>query len=163
MQEEILRSTLLGTQALGLREGPIHAELRVNECGTWIVEIAARSIGGLCSSILEFGAGLSLEDLILRHALGFDTSSLTRDPEPAGAMMLPIPRAGILREVRGRESAKSVAGIRGLEITIPVGRKLAPLPEGDRYLGFIFAQAQTVDATEAALRDAHRRLEFVID
>jgi len=77
--------------------------------------------------------------------------------------MLPIPRAGILREVRGRESAKSVAGIRGLEITIPVGRKLAPLPEGDRYLGFIFAQAQTVDATEAALRDAHRRLEFVID
>jgi len=161
-RDQILESTQQGTRALGLRDGPIHAELRMNDQGAWIVEIAARSIGGLCSSILEFGAGISLESLILRHALGADTSSFARNPEPAGAMMIPIPRAGILKKVLGRDTALDVDGVQGIEITIPAGERLVPLPEGDRYLGFIFAKGGTTDAVEAALREAHRRLEFVI-
>lgn len=162
-QEQIASATQSGTRALGLREGPVHAELRLNREGAWIVEIAARSIGGLCSSTLQFGTGVSLEDLILRHALGGETSSFQREREPAGVMMLPIPRAGILRDVRGREAAEAVTGIEGIEITIPAGQALVPLPEGDRYLGFIFARGPTPDSVESALREAHRRLEFVLE
>ncbi|HTE86277.1 MAG TPA: ATP-grasp domain-containing protein [Dehalococcoidia bacterium] len=148
--------------ALGLREGPIHAELRLNERGAWIIEIAARSIGGRCSSVLEFGAGVSLEDLILRQAIGAELPEIPDSLRPSGAMMIPIPRRGILRAVKGREQAAAVPGIAGIDITVPVGHEVAPLPEGDRYLGFIFAHGSTLDATESALREAHRRLEFVI-
>jgi biotin carboxylase len=150
------------TAALGLREGPVHAELRVNERGPWLVEVAARSIGGLCSRTLRFGTGLTLEELIVRHALGADLASLERERRPAGVMMLPIPRAGVLEAVRGREDALAVPGIEEVTITAHLGQALVPLPEGSRYLGFVFARADTPDAVEAALRDAHRRLDVVV-
>jgi biotin carboxylase len=148
--------------ALGLREGPVHAELRVNDQGAWIVEIAARSIGGLCSDVLEFGGGLSLEELILMHAVGADVSAFERERQPSGVMMLPIPRAGVLEAVHGVEEARAVPGIAGVTISIPIGDRVVPLPEGNRYLGFIFARAETPEAVEAALREAHRRLDFEI-
>ncbi len=148
--------------ALGLREGPVHAELRVNDQGAWIVEIAARSIGGLCSDVLEFGGGLSLEELILMHAVGADVSAFERERQPSGVMMLPIPRAGILEAVHGVEEARAVPGIAGVTISIPIGDRVVPLPEGNRYLGFIFARAETPEAVEAALREAHRRMDFEI-
>jgi biotin carboxylase len=162
-QAEIAETVARTAEALGLCEGPVHAELRLNDAGAWVVEIAARSIGGLCSSVLEFGTGVSLEDIILRHALGAPLPALPDEMRPSGVMMLPIPRRGILREVRGRERALEVEGIAGIDVTIPRGEELVPLPEGDRYLGFIFAHAPTLDATEHALREAHRRLEVVIE
>jgi biotin carboxylase len=148
--------------ALGLRHGPIHAELRVNEQGPWMLEIAPRSIGGLCSRTLRFANGLSLEELLLRHALGFDVQALARERSAAGVMMIPIPQAGILRQVTGQEDATRVAGIEDLRITIPVGQAVVPLPEGSQYLGFLFARGDTPAAVESALREAHRRLTFVI-
>jgi biotin carboxylase len=163
IQDSLVGTTLRAAEALGLREGPLHAELRVNADGAWIVELAARSIGGLCSTALQFSSGQSLEDLILRHALGVDISALRRDPEPAGVMMLPIARAGILKHVRGKSEAASLEGVEGIEITIPLGERLVPLPEGDRYLGFIFARGATVDAVETSLRAAHQRLKFDIE
>ena len=154
--------TLWAARALGLREGPIHAELRVNETGPWVIEIAARSIGGLCSRTLRFGTGLTLEELILRHALGIEIESLERQRQPAGVMMIPIPRGGVLEEVRGLPAAKAVPGIEEVTITIHLGQEVVPLPEGSRYLGFIFARAETPECVEAALRQAHRRLDFAI-
>jgi len=162
-QAAVRESTARTAAALGLREGPVHAELRVNEAGAWIVEIAARSIGGLCSNTLQFGAGISLEELLLRHAVGADISAFTREKVPAGVMMLPIPRAGILQAIRGREAAEQVSGVHGVEITIPVGQEVVPLPEGTRYLGFIFAGGESTDAVEAAVRAPHRRLARLID
>lgn len=163
LQEEIASCVSRTAAALGLREGPVHVELRVNEQGPWIIEIAARSIGGLCSRTLRFGPGVSLEELILRHSLGMETESLERDPQPAGVMMVPIPRAGILRHVRGLEEAKAVPGIEDIVISIALGHPVVPLPEGSRYLGFIFSREETPDRVEAALREADRRLEFVIE
>ncbi|KRT62612.1 MAG: phosphoribosylglycinamide synthetase [Chloroflexi bacterium CSP1-4] len=151
------------TRAIGLTEGPIHAELRLNEGGAWVLEVAARSIGGLCARTLHFGAGVPLEELIIRHAAGLPLPSLEREHAAAGVMMLPIPRAGTLREVNGRAEAIAVPGIEGLVITIPPGGRVVPLPEGDRYLGFMFARAETPAEVEAALREAHRRLEIVIE
>ncbi|MBI4260848.1 MAG: ATP-grasp domain-containing protein [Actinobacteria bacterium] len=150
-------------RALGLAEGPVHAELRLTPDGPVVLELAARSIGGLCSRALRFGAGVRLEELILRHALGAPLEGIERERAASGVMMLPIPRAGVLREVRGREAALSVPGVGGLEITIHPGRPVVPLPEGDRYLGFLFARADTPDRVEAALREAHARLEVVIE
>jgi biotin carboxylase len=150
--------------ALGLREGPIHAELRVNDRGPWIVELAARSIGGLCSRTLRFGTGLTLEELILRHALSIEIDTLERERRPAGVMMLPAgARRGVLREVRGQDAARAVPGIEEVTITMHRGQELVPLPEGSRYPGFIFARADTPEDVETALREAYRRLELVVD
>jgi biotin carboxylase len=148
--------------ALGLREGPIHAEVRVDGERVWVLEVAARTIGGLCARALRFGAGISLEEVILRHALGRDLDGLAREATASGVMMLPIPGAGRLGAVNGQDAARAVPGVVGLEITIPVGREIRPLPEGDRYLGFLFARADTPDAVESALRTAHAALEVEI-
>ncbi len=148
--------------ALGLTEGPVHAELRVNDAGPWVLEVAARSIGGLCSRTLRFGTGMTLEEIILRQALGWPIASLTRERRPAGVMMIPIPRGGRLQAVRGTEAAGAVPGIEEVTITAHAGQDLVPLPEGWHYLGFVFARADTPDAVEAALRDAHARLTFDI-
>ena len=128
-----------------------------------MVELAARTIGGLCSRTLRFGAGLSLEELVVRHALGIDLDSLERERQPAGVMMIPIPRAGVLRAVRGREAALAVPGIEEVTISAHVGQELVPLPEGSRYLGFLLARADSPEAVEDALRAAHRALEFDVD
>jgi biotin carboxylase len=163
VQRAIASETQAAAAALGLRQGPVHAELRVNERGPWILEIAGRSIGGLCSTILSFGAGMSLEELILRHAVGLDIPSYDRTGEAAGVMMIPIPRGGILREVAGLDEAQQVPGIDGIEITAKVNYPILPLPEGASYLGFIFARTATPEAVESALRSAHARLHIRID
>jgi biotin carboxylase len=162
VQAEIAACTARAAQALGLRDGPVHAELRVNRHGPSVIEIAARSIGGLCSRTLRFGTGLSLEELILRQALGMEIHSLERERRAVGVMMIPIPRAGVLKEVRGQTEARAVAGIDEVAITAHPGQDLVPLPEGASYPGFIFARAESPERVEAALREAHRRLEFVV-
>ena len=154
-------------RALGLTEGPVHAELRLraDERGrytAWMIEIAARSIGGLCSRTLTFGTGMSLEEIILRHALDLPIASLRRDRRAAGVMMIPIPRGGILEEVQGLDEARAVPLIEDVTISMHKGQEVVPLPEGSRYLGFIFSRAETPAHAEAALREAHRRLRFVI-
>jgi biotin carboxylase len=161
-QEAIAACTARAAQALGLREGPVHAELRVNAAGPWVLEMAARTIGGLCSRTLRFGPGLSLEELVLQQALGADPTAYARDQQAAGVMMLPIPRRGILQAVHGQEEAKSLSGIEDLTITIALGQEVIPLPEGDRYLGFLFARGETPAQVEAVLRQAYRRLDMVI-
>jgi biotin carboxylase len=161
-QASIAATAASAAQALGLSHGPIHAELRLGGGDPVAVEIAARSIGGLCSNALRFGTGLSLEEVILRHATGQNVSGLEREHQAAGAMMLPIPKGGILRGVQGREEALAVPGIEEVAVTIPIGQPVVPLPEGDRYLGFLVARGSRPEEVEAALREAHRRLRFVI-
>lgn len=161
-QESIRAVTASGAKALGLSEGPIHAELRTRNGNAWLLEIAARSIGGLCARSLRFGLGVSLEQVILRHALSLPIRDLGLTDAAAGVMMLPIPRAGRLRAVRGVGSARAVDGVAGVEITISPGQELVPLPEGSRYLGFVFARGQKPRDVEAALRTAHARLNFEI-
>lgn len=162
VQDAVTAAAERAAAALGLREGPVHAELRVNERGAWIVEVAARSIGGLCSSTLEFSGGRSLEELILLHAAGADVSRFEREQQPSGVMMLPIPRAGVLAGVRGIDAARAVVGIVDLEISIPLGQVVVPLPEGARYLGFVFARGRSPAAVENSLRAAHAALRFEI-
>lgn len=154
--------TAAAAAALGLREGPVHAEVRLDGGRAWVLELAARSIGGLCSRALRFGAGISLEEVILRHALALPLGPHVRERAAAGVMMLPIRRAGTLREVRGIEAARAVLGVQDVRITIPRGRPVIPLPEGDRYLGFVFARGETPEQVEAALRRAHAALEVVV-
>ncbi len=149
---------------LGIIAGPVHAELRVTADGdVRFLECAARSIGGLCGRTLRFGVGASLEEVILRHASGLPLRSLRREPTAAGVLMLPVGENGVLRGVFGQDDALAVPGIVGLELTIPDGSPVRPLPEGDRYLGFVFAHAETPEAVEAALRDAWARLRVVVE
>ena len=163
VQKQIIAATAAATRAMGLTRGPVHAELRVNEAGAWVIEVAARAIGGLCSRALRFDSGMSLEELIIRHALGHSVGHLNREDQAAGVMMIPIPRAGVLKEVIGVDAAKSLAHIEDVIITAHLTQEILPPPEGASYLGFIFSRADTPARVEAALREAHVTLEFVID
>lgn len=156
-QREIERTTEAAVKALGLEHGPIHAEMRVNPRGVWMLEVAARPIGGLCARVLP-----GLEELILRHASGEAVSSLPVTPGAAGVMMIPIPREGVYVAVEGLDDAKSLPGIEDAIITAKQGQKLIPLPEGNSYLGFIFARGESPDGVERALRAAHQRLRFEV-
>jgi len=153
-------------RALGLTHGPIHAELRIGQRDgrprPVMLELAARSIGGLCSRALYFADGMSLEELVLANALGRPVRdrSIAR---PAGVLMIPVPRRGILRAVGGRGDATATPGITGLRITIPAGQRVQPLPDTDRYLGFIFAEGGTCEEVEKSLVTARERLQIVIE
>jgi formate-dependent phosphoribosylglycinamide formyltransferase (GAR transformylase) len=162
-QTMIVECVARGVAALGLRHGPIHAEVRMAAAGPVIIEMAARPIGGKCSRALRFGLDgeMSLEELLVRHVLGDLDEIPSLTPGASGVMMIPTPRAGTLRGVGGRDQALLTSGIDEVLITIPRGTHLVPLPEGSRYLGFIFARAETADEVETALRKAHERL--VID
>jgi hypothetical protein len=124
--------------------------------------MASRSIGGLCSSVLEFGTGITLEELILTHAVGGEIGAVERTHRAAGVMMIPIPGAGLLRGVDGVEDAAAVPGVIGIEFTAKANHRLVPLPEGESYLGFIFAQGESPEGVEAAIREAHRHLHVHI-
>ena len=163
VQAAIADAVAAAAAAIGLAEGPVHAELRIDADGRpWILEVAARTIGGLCARTLRFAAGVTLEELVLRHALGLPVDP-RRETVAAGVMMLPIPGAGRLVAVYGQDEARAVAHITALEISIPAGGQVRPLPEGDRYLGFLFARAATPAEVEEALRAAHGHLQVVID
>jgi biotin carboxylase len=165
-QARVAETTAAAARALGLSDGAVHCELRLRPTAAApepvVLEIAARSIGGLCGRALRFGTGMSLEELILRRALGRPVPSFERERAAAAVMMIPIPRGGVLEEAGGLEEARAVAQIEDVTISIPKGQAVVPLPEGSRYLGFIFARAATPAEAEAALRDAHRHLQFVI-
>ena len=181
IQEGIAATAQEAVTALGLAHGPVHAEMRVNPAGVWMLEVAGRPIGGLCAKVLRFSGGTeaaasllreeaerpsprlaTLEEVILRHALGEDVSAIRREDSAAGVMMIPIPREGIYCGVRGEEAARDIPGIEEIEITAKEGYKLVPLPEGSTYLGFIFARGPSPERVESALRQAHERLEFEI-
>ncbi len=195
VQQEIIRAVGLAAEAIGLRHGPIHAECRVNDRGVFVLEVAARPIGGLCSRALRFnGVGrifpmarsadklaenaqeslgkssgkssrphCSLEELLLRHALGEPVAEWAREADASGVMMIPIPRRGVFRSVSGADAARALPNIEDVRITAKPDQLLVPLPEGASYLGFIFARAATPDDVERALRAAHAGLTFAID
>jgi biotin carboxylase len=149
--------------ALGLVTGPVHVELRHNARGVWLIELAARPIGGRCSAVLRFGSGsrrLSLEEVLLSHALGVPLPTVERDPTPAGVMMIPVPWPGVLRSVEGLDAARAVPGVEEVVLTAHVGQRLRPPPRGDQYPGFIFARGGSAADVEAALRRAHACLRF---
>ena len=163
VQRAIRATAAAACAALGLTEGPVHAELRVNDDGPWVLEVAARSIGGLCSRTLRFGTGMTLEEIILRHALGWTIDTLERERPAAGVMMIPIPKAGVLNTVQGLHEAKATRLVEDVVISAHVGQEVVPLPEGWQYLGFIFARSDAPADVEDALRIAHSRLRFGID
>ncbi|MDX1983864.1 MAG: ATP-grasp domain-containing protein [Bryobacteraceae bacterium] len=160
--EEIVAAVARGVTALGLSHGPVHAEVRVNSDGAYLLEIAARPIGGLCARALRFNGGISLEELVLRHALGEDVSAMEREPAASGVMMIPVPKAGVYRGVAGVEEARRLPGIEDVVISAKQGQLLKMFPEASSYTGFLFSRAATPEAAEAALREAHALLRFDI-
>jgi ATP-grasp domain-containing protein/L-aminoacid ligase-like protein len=190
VQRAIEEGVARAAGALGLQHGPIHAECRVSPTGpgqaprVFVLEVAARPIGGLCARALRFGVRsrvsrsvghsptdresrdltpTSLEELLLRHALGEDSTTYVREESASGVMMIPIPGRGIFRRAGGVDEARSVPGVDDVQITAKPDQRLVPLPEGASYLGFIFARAASAGEVDCALRAAHDRLVFTID
>jgi len=160
-QQRIVASVTAACHALGLQEGPVHAEVRLHGAQAVIMEVASRTIGGDCARLLRFGTGQGLEDLVIGHAVG---NPLPLEPLEGGAgvLMIPISEPGSLRRVEGITRARAVPFIEDIVISIREGYELVPLPEGGSYLGFIFARAPTPEQAEAALRQAHGELRIVV-
>ena len=162
-QKEIFDCAAKVVKALGLTDGPVHAEFRVNSGGPWVLEMAPRPFGGLCSRSLRFGPErMFLEELLVRHALGLPGVDLERESLAAGVMMIPVPASGVLESVEGVERAAAVRGVDDVQITARLHDYIAAWPEGSTYLGFIFARAEEPAEVEAALRQALRELHFTI-
>jgi predicted ATP-grasp superfamily ATP-dependent carboligase len=164
---DVERCALDAARALGLTQGPIHAEFRINEQGVWPLEVAPRPIGGLCARALRFhhlqDAGLiGLEELLLRHAVDLPGADWPRESEASGVMMIPVPRSGILEKMDGDDQARAIAGISELQITARLHDYIAAWPEGSTYLGFLFSRAKSPEEAEGALRAAHAELRFTI-
>jgi biotin carboxylase len=165
LQSQILSTVEKAVGALGLYDGPVHAEARLNAQGVWMLEAAARPIGGLCARVLKFrladsSGDIGLEEILLRHALGQNVSSAALSADFHGVMMIPIPRSGVYQGADGVEESQAVAGIEELVLTAKQGQMLKTLPEGATYLGFIFARGSTAEQVEQALRRAHASLRF---
>ncbi len=161
LQQQVQSELQAACLAYGLSEGPVHAECRIRDNKVFIIEIAARTIGGLCGRLLSFGTGFSLEELVLKQAMG-QSIVLEKTDQAAGVLMIPIPKAGVLKRVEGLLEAQRVPFVDEVNIQIREGHELIPLPEGSSYLGFIFAYAPSTQQAEQALRDAHAKLKFVI-
>ena len=161
-QEMLIRAAGRAVAALGLTHGPVHIEIRLNSAGAWVLEVAARPIGGLCARALQFDRGMPLEELILRHAVGEDVSTAKLSDPASGVMMIPIPKGGIYEGADGVEQASAVSCVEEVVITAKEGQKILPLPEGASYLGFIFARGDSANQVEGALRAAHGALQFKI-
>lgn len=165
-QRRIEQAVSGAVQALGLHHGPVHAECRVNDQGVFVLEVAARPIGGLCAKTLRFvgrGGVVSFEELLLRHSLGESMSRYRRETAASAVMMIPIPRAGVYRRTDQITSASAVPGVVDLVITAKADQRLEPLPEGASYLGFIFARAREVADVVTAVRESHAQLKIVIE
>jgi biotin carboxylase len=165
-QRQIEDGVAAAIKALGLHHGPIHAECRVNGEGVFVLEVAARPIGGLCGKSVRMelgGVTIGLEEFLLRHALGEQQAHWTRERKASAVMMIPIPRSGVYRGVDNVEEASRVPGVEEVHITAKPDQKLLALPEGASYLGFIFARAAEPAAAERAVREANARLRFTVD
>jgi biotin carboxylase len=161
-KQQLLVDTVAATcQAYGLRHGPVHAECRINDQGVWILEVAARTIGGLCSRLFRYATGTDLESVVVSQALGRSVELKTTE-KGVGVLMIPITEAGIMRRVEGVSEAARIPYIVDVIIDIREGNRLVPLPEASSYLGFIFAEAPNAAAAEAALRQAHACLNIVV-
>jgi hypothetical protein len=166
-RREVERCAIDAVRALGLSQGPIHAEFRINDEGVWPLEVAPRPIGGLCARALRFESSdsresIGLEELLLRHAAGLPGANREREAAASGVMMIPVPRSGVLENVQGEDAASAVPNIWDVQITARLHDYIAAWPEGSSYLGFLFARADTPENTEAALRAAHVQLKFTL-
>ena len=161
VQVSLFETAQTALNALGIIKGPVHVELRINENANYILECAARSIGGLCSKVLEFKGGMSLEELILRSALGRNIEKTNLSGTAKGVMMMPTEQRGLLMQIRGAEEALALSGITEMEITIKPGEMLEPLPEGARYLGFIFAEGNDQNTVLNVLKKAWSKIEII--
>jgi hypothetical protein len=167
-KQQLIATTLArAVESLGLYHGPVHAEARLNARGVWLLEVAARPIGGLCSRALRFqspglGANVSLEELLIRFALDERIDEIRREEPASGVMMIPVLEEGILERVEGIEEAQRVPGIGEIILSARPTERLVPWPEGSSYPGFIFARGPSPEFVEDALRKAYRRLRFVL-
>jgi biotin carboxylase len=166
VQRRIIDEIARAAKAIGLHHGPVHAECRVNERGVYVLEVAARPIGGLCAKALRFVApgqpSIGLEELLMRLAMGQSIGEWQREPEASAVMMMPIPRSGVFKSVTGIEEAKAVPGVDNVLITAKPDQHLVALPEGSSYLGFVFAHGPTPEAAEQSVRAAHSHLRVEI-
>jgi len=159
-QAAIQQAVETACRAYGLQQGPIHAEVKLHNNKVWFIEMASRTVGGQCARLFNYATGLTLEETVLAQAVGLELDQQSIE-YAAGVLMIPILQQGLLRRVEGLLEASKVPYIEDIEISIHEGYEIIPLPEGDSYLGFMFAKAPTPVEAEQALRTAYKKITVV--
>ncbi len=125
---------------IGLEDGPVHVEFKINENQIFIIEINPRMIGGLCSRCLSFGLfKVSLEEIILHAFMNNELKNIELLNNYVGVLMIPTPKSGKFISIN-KEELENIPNISNVEITVPEGSDLLEPPYGDKYLGFAFSQ-----------------------
>ena len=125
---------------IGLEDGPVHVEFKINENQIFIIEINPRMIGGLCSRCLSFGLfKVSLEEIILHAFMNNELKNIELLNNYVGVLMIPTPKSGKFISIN-KEELEKIPNISNVEITVPEGSDLLEPPYGDKYLGFAFSQ-----------------------
>jgi len=163
IQSEIFKEVERGARSLGLRTGPLHAEVRITRDGIAIIEIGARPIGGMCARAHNYCLGLDYSEIVLRNALGDPVEVRYNSHIPAGVMMVPVPGAGRLVGVEGVEEARRVHGVRDVFIMARPGDVIRTFPEQGCYLGFILATGSSTREVEQSLNQSHSLLQFELE
>ncbi len=156
VEPEAVEAASAACRALDVRNGPVHIEVIIGRDGPVVIEVHARSIGGLCSAVVATDP--PLEQLIVLAAIG-RPATFARRRTSTGVFMLPVPQTGRLIAVDGLPDASAVGDITGIDITA-LGRDVVALPERGEYLGFVYAAAATPERVERALGDAVAKLSY---
>lgn len=165
-RDEKIRSLLVeaairGSRALGIETGPCHCELRLSGELPYILEIAARPIGGFCSQVFADLMGFDLHDLVLQNAVGLPVMPPPiADGVALGVMMLPVPGRGNLARVSGVDRALDIDGIMSVKIHVEAGSRILPYPEQSCYIGTVLATGSSADEVVARLKSAAKAVSF---
>jgi len=154
--EAVRESVRLVTEfldAVGLRNGPAHTEVKLTPRGPRILESHNRIGGYALNEIAESVYGVDMERYALAAGLGV-LEPLTESPEPRGAMALQAltPEPGRVVEVTGVDEVRADPAFVDLHLMVEPGDVVTPLTWNEDIGGYLVARG--ADVTEAI---AHSR------
>ncbi len=154
LQNEIVELIDNACKKIGLENGPVHVEFKILDGNIFIIEINPRMIGGLCSKCLSFGLfKASLEEITLHAFLYDELKPVELLSNYVGVLMLPTPQTGKFVSINQNE-LENIDNVSAVEITVFENSDLLEPPYGDKYLGFVFSQANEKALVLNALKNA---------
>jgi biotin carboxylase len=157
--KEVTRLVTDFLDAVGLRNGPAHTEVKLTTRGPGIVESHNRIGGDRINDLAEIITGVDMEHYAVGARFGL-VEPLTTSPEPRGgaAIRFLTPEPGRVVEVTGLDAVRADPAFVDLRLDVGPGDDVPPLTWNEDKVGHVIARGAT--AAEAI---AHgRRLAAAI-
>ncbi|HET9140734.1 ATP-grasp domain-containing protein [Actinophytocola sp.] len=149
-EAEIVAATVRFLDAIGLRDGPSHTEVRVSERGVGIIESHNRIGGSHINRLVEAGYGVNL----MRNAIGWPfglVEPLAERPAPIGAGCTKLLQAppGRIAAIDGFDEVRTHPDLLAAELTAKPGDVVRPVENNWDLVGLIAVRGPN---TEAAVK-----------